>query len=113
MVGTDPEFSASQFFTNLHQLLRTLGARARTIRRILATEYIALGALAGITGAALAAVAGWALVRFLFDLEFHLPAGGLTLLSAGVALLTATIGLAASRGVVRRTPLAGLREFAE
>ena len=94
-------------------LLRTLGARGRTIRRILGTEYVALGALAGLTGAVLAGAAGWALVRFLFEIEFHLPMGGLALLSGGVALLTATIGLASSREIVRRTPLAGLREFAE
>lgn len=94
-------------------LLRTLGARTQTIRRILATEYIALGALAGVTGTTLAGAAGWALIRFLFHLDFHLPAGGLALLSAGVALLTTTVGLASSRGIVRRTPLAGLREFAE
>ena len=94
-------------------LLKTLGARSRTIGRILATEYFALGSLAGLTGVALAAIASWTLITFVFELTFRLP--GLPLLAfwLGTALLTAGIGLANSRDVVRRTPLAGMRELGE
>ncbi len=94
-------------------LLKTLGARSRTIGRILATEYFALGSLAGLAGVVLATVGAWAAVRFLFEMSFRLP--GLPLLAfwAGTALLTTVIGLANSRDVVRRTPLAGMRDFAE
>ncbi|UCC47519.1 MAG: FtsX-like permease family protein, partial [Gemmatimonadota bacterium] len=94
-------------------LLKTLGARSRVIRRILATEYFALGTFAGFTGVALAAIAGWIAVTFLFEMRFRLP--GLPLLAfwLGTALLTTLIGLANSRDVVKRTPLAGMRDFAE
>ncbi|MGD2215496.1 MAG: ABC transporter permease [Gemmatimonadales bacterium] len=94
-------------------LLKTLGARSRVIGRILATEYFALGSFAGLAGVGLAAIAAWIAVRFLFEMSFSLP--GLPLLAfwVGTALLTTAIGLANSRDVVRRTPLAGMRDFAE
>lgn len=94
-------------------LLKTLGARSRTIARILSTEYFALGSLAGLAGVALAAVAGWAAIRFLFELDFRLPAPQLLVFWVGTAILTTAIGRLNSREVVRRTPLAGMREFAE
>ncbi len=94
-------------------LLKTLGARSRVIGRILATEYFALGSFAGLAGVTLAAIAAWIAVTFLFEMSFSLP--GLPLLAfwIGTALLTTAIGLANSRDVVRRTPLAGMRDFAE
>ncbi len=94
-------------------LLKTLGARSGTIRRILATEYFALGAFAGLTGVLLAAIAGWAAIRFLFELDFRLVVLPLLLFWVATAALTTVIGLANSRDVIRRTPLAGMRDFAE
>lgn len=94
-------------------LLKTLGARSRTIRRILATEYFALGAFAGLTGVLLASIAGWAAIRFVFELDFRPIVAPLLLFWAGTAALTTIIGLANSRDVIRRTPLAGMRDFTE
>ncbi len=94
-------------------LLKTLGARSRTIRRILATEYFALGTFAGLTGVILAAIAGWALTRFFFELSFQLPGAQLLAFWVGTAALTTAIGLANTRDVVKRTPLAGMRELGE
>lgn len=94
-------------------LLRTLGASTSTIREVLAAEYFALGALAGLTGAALAIVASWALSRFLFELPFRFPALPLLLLALGTAALTTLVGLSTTRDVVRQAPLAGLRRWAE
>lgn len=94
-------------------LLRTLGARASTIRRILATEYLALGALSGAVGVLLACAASWALMRFLFELRVYLPATDLILICAATAIASASIGLFHGRDAIRRTPLAGLREIAE
>ena len=94
-------------------LLKTMGARSRQIRQILLTEYFALGALAGLTGVALSTAAGWMLVRFLFETEFSLPFPALALLWSGVVVLTVTTGLAHSRPVIRKKPLAVIRELAE
>ena len=94
-------------------LLKTLGAKSKTIRHILATEYFALGSFAGLAGVALATIGGWIAVTFLFEMTFHLPAIPLLAFWIGTAVLTTIIGLANSRDVVRRTPLAGMRDFAE
>lgn len=94
-------------------LLKTLGARARVIRRILATEYFALGSFAGLAGVMLAAIAGWIAVTFLFEVTFRLPALPLLGFWFGTAVLTTLIGLVNSRSIIRRTPLAGMRDFGE
>ena len=94
-------------------LLKTLGATRKQIRQVLITEYAALGLLAATTGVLLGGLAGWALITFLFKLEYNAPWRGLLILSAGVALLAVAIGLLNSRDVFRRQPLAVLREISE
>ena len=94
-------------------LLKTLGASRRQIGQILFTEYFALGAMAGLTGILLAGVAGWGLVRFLFDLSFHFPTAHFAALWLGVVVLTTGIGLANGRDVLKKPPLAVIRELAE
>jgi putative ABC transport system permease protein len=91
-------------------LLRTLGARRNTVRIVLLTEYAALGALAGLSGVLLACIAGWACVRFLFELDFRLPVLPLLLAWAGIAVLAVLIGTTGNRSVLGRPPLAALRE---
>jgi len=94
-------------------LLKTLGASAAQVRRIFLTEYIAWGSLGALTGVLLAGVAGWALVTRLFELRFQLPALTLVGVWAMVCGLVALIGLANSRAVFRRTPLALWRELSD
>ncbi len=94
-------------------LLKTLGASRRQIGQIFSTEYAALGVLAGLTGILLASGAGWGLMRFLFEIDFRLPAGPLVGLWLGVTILTVGIGLASSRKVMGRPPLAVIREINE
>lgn len=94
-------------------LLKTLGARGRQVRQVLFTEYLALGTLAGITGVLLAGIAGWALIRFFFELTFALPIAGLAAFAVGAAALTTAVGLWNSRDVLRQAPLAVMREMGE
>ncbi len=94
-------------------LLKTLGASARQIRRILLTEYAAWGSLAAFTGVLLAGAASWALVTLLFDMQFELPALALAAVWAGVCALTAAVGFANSAEVLRGTPLGVWRELSE
>jgi putative ABC transport system permease protein len=94
-------------------LLKTLGATRKQIGHILLTEYLTLGTLAGLTGILLAGLSAWGLVRFMFELDFHLPSAPLAALWLGVAVLTAGIGLLNGRDVLKKPPLAVIREIAE
>ncbi|HJR15708.1 MAG TPA: hypothetical protein VJ808_02560 [Gemmatimonadales bacterium] len=73
-------------------------------------EYLALGLLASSVALLLAAAAGWAVARFVFEGGFSLPLLPMTVLTASIVALTVAVGLANSRDVIRRTPLAVLRE---
>jgi putative ABC transport system permease protein len=98
-------------------LLRTLGATRKQLRRMLLTEYVALGLLAGMTGVLLGGGAGWGLVRFVFKLPrgaghsgFSLPIASLLAMWIGVAAMSALMGLYTSRDALNGTPLEVLRE---
>jgi putative ABC transport system permease protein len=90
-------------------LLRALGAGSGVLRGILLTEFLLLGALAGLTGVLLAAVSGWALTRWVFEIPFQLPWLGLIGLWAGATLLTLVLGALGSRAVLRPRALVALR----
>ena len=94
-------------------LLKTIGARTPQIRAILAVEYVTLGLLASGSGALLAVAGGWGAVTFMFELDFHLPLLTVLALVLIGAVVTVTIGLLGNRALVRRPPLAVLREVAE
>jgi len=91
-------------------LLRTLGASSRTVRRIVATEAVALGAIAAAVGSGLALLASWALVRWLFELPFDPPLRDLAVLAVGTLAITATLGAMSGRPARAKSPLAALRE---
>jgi putative ABC transport system permease protein len=90
-------------------LLRTLGARRSQLVRILLAEYVVLGALAAGAAILLSSLAGWALVRFVFDGSFALPGPALLALVLAVLGLTVVVGLSGSTEVWRRPPLEVLR----
>jgi putative ABC transport system permease protein len=90
-------------------LLRTLGARRSQLVRILLAEYAVLGALAAGAALLLSTLAGWALVRFVFDGTFALPGPPLLALVLTVLALTIAVGLSGSTEVWRRPPLEVLR----
>jgi putative ABC transport system permease protein len=91
-------------------LLRTLGATRAQIFRVVLAEYLSLGLLASAVALVLAAAAGWALARFVFEGSFSLPLIPLSGLILSIVALTVIVGLANSRDVVRRPPLAVLRD---
>lgn len=90
-------------------LLKTLGATRKQIGRILAVEYLALGALAVATAILLSGGAGWLIMKFVFETPFAFPLGSLGLLALGVVGLTLGVGLLNSLEVLRKTPLEVLR----
>jgi putative ABC transport system permease protein len=91
-------------------LLRTLGATRGQVFWVVLAEYLSLGLLASAVALALAAGAGWAIARFLFEGSFTLPVLQMAALTLTVVALTVLVGLANSRDVVRRAPLEVLRE---
>jgi putative ABC transport system permease protein len=90
-------------------LLRTLGASSRTVRRIARTEAVVLGTLAAGIGSALALVASWILVRFVFELPFAPPVLDLTALALATLLLTALLGGTSAHLSLAGSPSAALR----
>lgn len=90
-------------------LLRTLGASTTTLRRILTTEVVVLGALAAWVGSTIALLASWALVRFLFELPFDPPWRDLALLAVATLAMSAGLGSFGGRAIHASSPLAGLR----
>ena len=90
-------------------LLRTLGATRAQIRRVLFTEYAALGTLAAVLAIGLAVLTGMGLMRFVFEARFSLPIVPLLGLGLGVVALTLVVGLWGSADVYRRTPVEVLR----
>jgi putative ABC transport system permease protein len=91
-------------------LLKTLGATRRQIGAILFTEYALLGLLAVVVGCGLSIGAGYGLARWLFNVDFVVDLLPLFGLAAAIALLSAVIGLSASRDVFRSTPMEAIRE---
>ena len=94
-------------------LLRTIGARVRQVRRILVSEYAALGTMATFVGGLLSLVAAWLITVHVFEFDFEpavVPA--LVLWFTTVALTLAT-GFFSGRAGERGTPLDVLRETAD
>ncbi|CAN5756134.1 ABC transporter permease [soil metagenome] len=91
-------------------LLRALGATRAQIRNIMLVEYAALGTLAALTGVVLAAIAGWLLMRFVFDVDYQLPLVELMTIWAVVTVAVAVVEMLNSRQALGSTPLAALRD---
>jgi putative ABC transport system permease protein len=91
-------------------LLRTLGASRKQIFAITALEYFFLGTLAALTGIVLALIASWLLAHYIFESPFNPRLLPVVILFLLVCVLTVLIGLANSRGLLRRSPLEVLRQ---
>jgi putative ABC transport system permease protein len=91
-------------------MLRTLGARRRVVLAGVASEFTALGMLAGTLAAIGATVAGWLLATEVFDLEYTIdPWVWAVGLLAGAAIVGGA-GTFAARNVINHPPATTLRE---
>ena len=90
-------------------LLRSMGAESSVLRRILLTEFLLLGGLAGALGVGMAAAAGGTLVRYAFELPFSVPAGDLAILWMAATLLTLGLGVLGSRAVLKPHAMSAIR----
>lgn len=90
-------------------LLRTLGASRRRVWSILAGEFAALGALAGLIAATGATLAGWVITAEVLDLPYHFNPWLFALGPGAGAGAIALAGLVASRRLLAERPLAVLK----
>jgi len=91
-------------------MLRTLGARRRVVLAGVASEFTALGMLAGVLAAIGATLAGWLLAREIFDLEYTIDPWVWVIGLAAGAVIVGGAGTLAARGVVNHPPISTLRE---
>lgn len=90
-------------------VLKTLGAKRRTLLAIIIAEYALLGLVAGLVGSLAAAALSYAVSRYVLDLEpAFTPAINLTGIAATVFFVT-LVGVLSSFDVLTRKPLAILR----
>ncbi|MGE0160641.1 MAG: ABC transporter permease [Gemmatimonadales bacterium] len=94
-------------------LLKTLGARRPQILTVLLSEYVALGTVATASGLVLAVLAAAIVVPTVFELSYAPRVGSLAAIWIAVVVLTVVVGLLGSRDLLRRAPLAVLREAPE
>jgi putative ABC transport system permease protein len=90
-------------------VLKTLGARRRTLAAILLTEYGLLGLIAGLIATAFSVGLAYTVSVYLMNIEWKLD---LAVVAAGIGLTTllvTIVGAAASFDVLFRRPLATLR----
>ncbi|MFO0705347.1 MAG: FtsX-like permease family protein [Nitrospira sp.] len=87
-------------------ILKAIGATQGLIASSFALEYVLLGLVGGLTGVGLASALSWALLRFIFDLPWHLHP---SLLFVGIAV---TMGLALIVGFLSTFRLLGQRPLA-
>ncbi len=91
-------------------LYKTLGATRSATAQVLATEYLLLGAVAGLVGALAAGGVSWGLVTYVFEGDWRLnPAPYLAAWALTMGLITFA-GLASSLDVLLKKPLQVLRE---
>ncbi len=90
-------------------LLKTLGASRATVLKILAVEYLLLGALAAVAGIGLAVGAGWMLAYFVFDSTVAVSWSDLTLTFVVIVTLVLGLGLFNSRTLYDQSPRAVLQ----
>lgn len=93
-------------------MLRTLGARQAFVRVSLWSEFLVLGALAGLLAAALTEAAMYQVAQEMFELEPKFHPWLWWLVPGAGALLVAGSGWAATRRITRVTPLQALRAMA-
>ncbi|MGH2739289.1 MAG: ABC transporter permease [Actinomycetota bacterium] len=91
-------------------MLRTLGARRRVVLAGVASEFTALGMLAGVLAAIGATLAGWLLAREVFELSYTLDPWVWVIGLAAGALIVGGAGTLAARGVINHPPISTLRE---
>ena len=91
-------------------IYRTLGASTKRLATMVAIEYGALGALAGVLGGVGALGLSWLAATRLFEIEWIPDWGAIGIGGAATTVVVAAIGLAASADIISKKPLNTLRQ---
>ena len=90
-------------------LLKTLGGTRNQILKIMTIEYLLLGTIGALTGVLLSFLSTWILTVFVFNISY-IPVFTPVLAVIGViSLITVLVGITASAGIYRSSPLDILR----
>lgn len=92
-------------------ILRTLGARRSVVLQGVATEFSALGLLAGLLAAMGASLVGYLLAVHVFELEYTFDPGLWLIGAVGGTLVVGLTGTLATRSVVNKSPAGTLRHI--
>ncbi|MCC6743695.1 MAG: FtsX-like permease family protein [Acidobacteria bacterium] len=90
-------------------VMKTLGARTRTLLAVLVIEHAILGGIAGAVGASLGVALAWSLCTWILRLSWALEAAPAVLAVGLAILLTTAVGLASSADLLLLRPLSVLR----
>lgn len=90
-------------------IFRVCGATRRDVLGAFASEFLALGAGAGLLAAVLGTLAGWAVIAGLMDVPFRVPVGTVAATAAFGVALTLVLGLAGTARVLGQKPAPFLR----
>jgi len=90
-------------------ILKALGATRGLIARTFALEYVLLGAIAGLIGLTLGSLLSWAVLRYVFELPWHIHPRVLGIGLLLTMLLTLIVGFASTYRILGQRPLAVLR----
>jgi putative ABC transport system permease protein len=91
-------------------MLRTLGARRSVVLQGVATEFSALGLLAGLLAATGASLVGYLLAVHVFELEYGFDPGLWLMGAVAGTLVVGLSGTLATRSVVNKSPASTLRQ---
>jgi putative ABC transport system permease protein len=90
-----------------------LGARKRFVLAVFATESLCLGLLSAMFALILAQTGNWIICRFALDVPCRPFVGTCLLMVLATTLVVITVGLGASRSILRQKPVLFLREQAD
>ncbi len=93
-------------------LLRTLGAKKKSIYLINFIEYLILGLLASLSGVIISLLASFFIAKYQFRLDFIMNAWPIISIVFFITLVTVLVGLFNSKEVVSKPPLEVLRKEA-
>lgn len=90
-------------------LLKTLGGTRNQILKIMTIEYLLLGTIGGLTGVLLSFLSTWILTVFVFNISYIPVFTPVVAVIGVISLITVLVGITASAGIYRSSPLDILR----